>query len=302
MRRREFIAGLGGAAAWPMVARGQKAERIRRIGVLGSLAEDDPEMKPRLAAFRRVLESLGWSEGRDVRIDYRFAPGGAGQEQARAEEMVALRPDVIVATNTPATAALQRASSEVPIVFVNVSDPLGSGFIASLARPGGNLTGFMLFEASVAERWLAMLKEIAPALTRAALLANPKTTPYEYFQRAAEAAARSLGVSVVPSPIEIAADIERSIESFARAPNGGLLVPPDTTTLFHRDLRTNTPRPTMATTAWPSTEIVPSLIKSASRSSVTNRNIGNITLFQLIDDCPNCSVIERDLVSRAFLE
>ena len=237
MRRREFIGLIGGMATWPLTPRAQQLdEHIRRIGVLGSLAENDPEMQPRLAAFRQGLEKLGWSEGRNFRIDYRFAPGGAGQEQARAKEFVTLQPDVIVATNTPATAALQQESREIPIVFVNVSDPLGSGFVASLARPGGNITGWMLFEASITGKWLAMLKEVAPSLTRAAFLANPKTTPYDYFLNAAKTAASSLAIAVVPNPIEAAVDIERSIELFARAPDGGLVVLPDTTTLFHRDL------------------------------------------------------------------
>jgi len=237
MRRRDFITLLGGAAAaWPLAAHAQSGERMRRIGILASLAEDDPEMKLRLAAFRQGLENLGWSEDRNVRIDYRVAPGGAGQEQARAKELVALQPDVIVTNNTPGTVALQRESSEIPIVFVNVSDPIGSGFAASLARPGRNLTGWMLFEASVTGKWLAMLKEIAPDLTRAAFLANPKTTPYDYFLRAANAVAPSLAITLVPIPVETAVDIERSIKSFTRAPGGGLIVLPDTTTLLHRDL------------------------------------------------------------------
>ena len=237
MRRREFIVFASGAAVWPRTGRAQqRSDHMRRIGVLASLGEDDPEMKPRLAAFRQGLETLGWSEGRNVRIDYRFATGGSGEEQARAKELLALGPDVVVATNSPNTAALQRESGKIPIVFVNVSDPVGAGFIASLAQPGGNLTGLTLFEASIAGKWLAMLKEIAPDLTRAAFLANPKTAPYDYFLRAAETVAPSLGLVIMRSPIESAADIERSMESLARTPQSGLVVPPDTTTLFHRDL------------------------------------------------------------------
>jgi len=237
MRRREFIAFASGAALWPLAVRAQQRNgRMRRVGVLASLAEDDPEMRPRLVAFREGLEILGWSEGRDVRIDYRYATGGSGEEQARAKELLALEPDVVVATNTPNTAALQRESGKIPIVFVNVSDPVGAGFIASLAQPGGNLTGLMLFEASIAGKWLSMLKEIAPDLTRAAFLANPKTTPYDYFVRAAETVAPSLEVAIMRSPVDSAADIERSIESLAQAPHSGLVLLPDTTTLFHRDL------------------------------------------------------------------
>jgi len=236
MRRRDFIAGIAGSAtAWPLAARAQRAERMRRIGVLGILAEDDPQMKADLAAFRQGLERLGWSEGRNVRIDTRFAPAGA-QAQVLAKELVALQPDVILAHSTPVAAALQRESRTIPIVFVNVSDPIGSGFMASLARPGGNLTGLLNFEASITGKWLAMLKEIAPHLVRAAFIANPKTTHYDYFLRAAEAVAPSLAIELVPSTVENGADIERTIEVFARVPNGGLLWPPDSTTALHRDL------------------------------------------------------------------
>jgi putative ABC transport system substrate-binding protein len=200
-------------------------------------AEDNPETKARLAAFRQGLERLGWSEGRNVRIDYRFAPASSAvQAQVLAKELVALQPDVILGHSTVIAAALQRESHAIPIVFLSVSDPIGSGFIASLARPGGNLTGLMQYEASITGKWLAMLKEIAPRLARAALVANPKTSPYDYFLRAAEALAPSLAMAIVPSPIENAADIERAISSFARVPNSGLLLPPDSTTIVHRDL------------------------------------------------------------------
>ena len=208
---------------------------MRRIGVLIGLAEDDPETKTRLTAFRQGLERLGWSEGRNVRIDSRFAPAGTGQEQALAKELVATQPDVILAHTTQVAAALQRESRAIPIVFVNVSDPIGAGFIASLARPGGNLTGVLHYEASIAGKWLAMLKEIAPRLTRAALVMNPVGS-YDYFLRSTEALAPSLAIELVPSPVENAADIERAIESFARVPDGGLVLPPDATTTVHRDL------------------------------------------------------------------
>jgi putative ABC transport system substrate-binding protein len=178
LRRREFITLAGGTAAWPLTARAQQDERMRRIGVLASFAEDDPEMRARLAAFRQGLEKLGWSEGRNVRIETRYAPAAkTDQAEVFAKELVALQPDVILAHSTPITTALQRESRTIPIVFVNISDPIGSGFIASLARPGGNLTGLLLYEEGIIGKWLAMLKEIAPHLSRAALVANPKTTP-----------------------------------------------------------------------------------------------------------------------------
>ena len=236
MRRREFITLLGGAAAaWPLAAHAQQAEQMRRIGVLMGLAEDDQEMRARLAAFRQGLEKRGWSEGRNVRIDYRFAPASA-QMQVLAKELVALQPDVIFAHSTPVTAAVQRESSTIPIVFVAIADPVGSGFVASLPRPGGNMTGVMNYEASVIGKWLAMLKEIAPRLTRAALMGNPKTTPFDYFQHAAKVTAPSLGIEPVPTLVENATDIERAIASFASAPNGGLVVIPDVAAVVHRDL------------------------------------------------------------------
>ena len=236
MKRREFITLLGGAAAWPLAARAQQSDGMRRIGVLMGLAEDDPETKARLAAFRQGLDKRGWSEGRNVRIDYRFAPVSA-QAEVLAKELVALQPDVILAHTTPVIAALQRESRTIPIVFAGVANPIGSGFVASLPRPGGNLTGVMLYEASVTGKWLAMLKEIAPNLARAAFVANPKTaTFYDYYLQAAEAAAPSVGIEPVPTLVENATDIERAIGSFASAPNGGLVVIPDVAATVHRDL------------------------------------------------------------------
>jgi putative ABC transport system substrate-binding protein len=237
MRRRDFISLVGGSAvAWPLAARAQQAGGMRRIGVLMAFAEDDPEAKARLAAFRQGLEKRGWSEGRDVRIDARFTPAGT-QAQALAKELVALQPDVILAHSTPVTAALQRESRTIPIVFAVVADPIGSGFIASLPRPGGNITGVAQYEASVTGKWLAMLKEVAPGLVRAAFVANPKTaTYYDYFLRAGESMSPSLGIKLVPSLVENSADIERTIGAFARTPNGGLLLPPDVSTQVHRDL------------------------------------------------------------------
>ena len=235
VRRREFISLLGGVAAWPLAARAQQGGRVPRIGVLMVSDIDDPDAKARLAGLFQGLEGLGWSDRHNVRIDTRFALPGT-QVQALAKELVDLQPDVIVAQATPGTVTLQRATSVIPIVFVNVADPIGSGFVASLARPGGNLTGVLLFEASICSKWLSMLKEMAPHLTRAALVLNPKTAPYyQYYLRAAEAAAPSIGIDVVFSPIENdTAEIERSITSFARLSNGGLIISPDTTNTLQR--------------------------------------------------------------------
>jgi ABC-type uncharacterized transport system substrate-binding protein len=236
MRRRKFIALLAGATAWPLTARAQQADRVRRIGVLIGYTEDDPETKARLAAFRQRLEKRGWTEGRNVHIETRFAGSDSSKYEPLAKELVATQPDVILAHTTRVAAALQRESRVIPIVFVNVSDPIGSGFVASLARPGKNFTGVLQYEASVVGKWLAMLKEIEPRLERVAFVANPKTTPYDYFLRAAEAAAPALSVKMVSSPVATAANIEQAIESFAGTPNGGLLLPPDGTTILHRDL------------------------------------------------------------------
>jgi putative ABC transport system substrate-binding protein len=237
MRRREFITLLGGTLAWPLAARAQQAERMRRIGAFTGLAADDSVTKARLAAFRQELERLGWSEGRNVHIDYRFGGGRSDQYLSLAREMVGLRPEVILAQSTQFITSLQRETRAIPIVFTEVSDPVGAGFIASLARPGGNLTGVLLYEAGIVRKWLAMLREIAPPLTRVALIGNPKTTAFEYFQRAAEAAAASLAIELVPTPVgNAAADRERAITSLGQVPNGGLIVLPDPTTGAHRDL------------------------------------------------------------------
>jgi putative ABC transport system substrate-binding protein len=233
MKRRQFITLVGGAAAWPALAQAQ--ERMRRVGIFMGYSEDDPETKARLVKFRREFESLGWSEGRNVRIDLRFAAGNPDQFRGLAKELIDQQPDVILAHTTPVTASLRQETRTIPIVFVNVSDPVGSGFVINLARPGGNLTGVLQHEAGIAGKWLALLKEIAPHITRAALLAGPKTTAYDYFVRAAEAAAPSLAIELVPSPIDSAAGVDRVIDTFARVPNGGLVVLPDQTTFVHRD-------------------------------------------------------------------
>jgi putative tryptophan/tyrosine transport system substrate-binding protein len=237
MKRREFITLVGSAAAaWPLVARAQQGERVRRVGVLLGLAENDPEAQSWLGGFRQGLEKLGWLQS-NLLIDYRYAPGNSADEVlALVKEVIALRPDVILATGTSTVTAFQRQTRTIPVVFVAVSDPVGSGFIESMARPGGNVTGLLQYEATITGKWLALLKEITPSLTRAALMANPKVTAYNYFQRAAEGTASSLAIELTPLPVENAADIEHAVEYFARVPHGGLVLPPDTTTIAHRDL------------------------------------------------------------------
>ena len=231
MKRREFITFLGGAAAaWPLAATAQKSERIRLIGML--TAVNDPEMK----AFQQELEKRGWSEGRNIHIEYRYAPAGA-QLQTLARELVAMQSEVVFAMSRPATAALQKETSTIPIVFT-VIDPIGAGFIASLARPGGNLTGLMAYEPSTVGKWLSMLKEIAPQTARVALLGNPKTAVYyDYLLGAAQAVAPSLGIEAFPSRVENdAADIERAIAAIVSIPNGSMLVLPENTTTINHDL------------------------------------------------------------------
>ena len=236
MRRREFITLVGGAAMmWPLAARAQQPDRVRRVGVLIGYAEDDSETKGRLAAFRQGLERRKWVEGRNIQIEHRFAAASAGQHQELAKELVAMQPDVILAHTTPVTAALQRASHSIPVVFVNVSDPVGSGFIANLARPGGNLTGLLHYEPGIVGKWLGMLKEIAPRVTRVALMANRKTSPFDYFVRSGQTAASSLGIELVPRDVANADELERTVTSFARLPDSGLVVPPDATNFAHRD-------------------------------------------------------------------
>jgi putative ABC transport system substrate-binding protein len=236
MRRRDFIRLIGSSTvAWPLPLLAQQGERPRYIAILMGLAETDPETKERLVRFKNEMEKLGWSEGRNLRVEVRFAPAGA-QVARLAKELIALQPDVILAHSAQVAGALFRQTREIPVVFVNVSDPIGAGFIVSLARPGGNFTGVLHYEPGIVGKWLAMLKEIAPTVVRAAMVGDPKSLVYSYFVRTGQAAGRSLAIELVPTPVENAADIERSIESFASLLNGGLLLPPDITTITHRDL------------------------------------------------------------------
>lgn len=237
MIRRDFIKGMAGAAvaSWPLTASAQQAEWVRRIGVLVGLAKDDPETTARFVKFRQECERLGWFEGRNVTVEYRFAPAGA-EVRKRADELIALRPDVILAHTTPITSALHDKTRSIPIVFVNVSDPIGAGLVASLARPGGNVTGMLQYEAGIFGKWLGMLKEIAPNIRHVALLANPKLPGYDYLVRSTQTAAPALAIEIVPVPVATAADIEQSIAAFAKMPNSGLILPPESTTILHRDL------------------------------------------------------------------
>src|SRR5215475_1187598 len=235
MQRRAVIKLVGGIAiGWPLTASAQ-SEWIRRVAILMGLAENDPETGQRLAIFKNEMEKLGWSEGHNFRMEVRFAPAGA-QALQLAKELIALQPDVILAHSAQIAGALFKQTREIPVVFVNVSDPVGAGFIVSLARPGGNFTGVLHYEPGIVGKWLAMLKEIAPTVVRVGLVGDPKSPVYNYFVRTGQAAGRSLAIELVPTPVENAADIERSIESFAGTPNGGLLLPPDITTITHRDL------------------------------------------------------------------
>jgi ABC-type uncharacterized transport system substrate-binding protein len=236
MKRRSFITLLGGAAvAWPLAARGQQGERVRRIGVLMYLPADDPEGQARFAALVQALTQLGWTEGRNLRIDTRWA--NADDIRSHAMELAALAPDVLVAGTGTATAApLLQATRTVPIVFVSVIDPVGAGFVASLAQPGGNATGFTIFEYSMSGKWLEVLKEIAPRVTRAAVLRDPAVASGIGQFGAVQIVAPSLGVQVTPVDVRDAGEIERALTAFARGLNGGLIVTGTALAFVHRDL------------------------------------------------------------------
>jgi ABC-type uncharacterized transport system substrate-binding protein len=235
MRRREFITLLGGAAAmWPVAARAQQPKR--RIGALMSTPADDREGQARLAAFVEGLQQLGWTDGRNVRIDTRWPVGDADRGRS-AEELVAIAPDVILASASANVAALQRITRSVPIVFANVIDPVGAGFVASLARPGGNTTGFLAFEYSLSGKWLELLKEIAPNLTRAAVLRDPALAAgIGQFAAIQALAPPALGVELTPIDVRDPGEMERAIAAFARGPNGGLIVTASQSAVTHRDL------------------------------------------------------------------
>jgi putative ABC transport system substrate-binding protein len=226
IRRREFISLLGGAAAasWPIAARAQQAERMRRIGMLAALAVDDPESVARHTAFVQALQELGWTDGRNLRIDTRWGARDAERRRKYAAELVALTPDVIVATGSPSVGALQQATSTVPIVFVSVVDPVGSGFVASLARPAGNATGFTPHEYGMGAKWLELLKEIAPRLMQVAVLRDPASPAGIGLLAAMQGVAPSLGVDLRPVGVGDASEIERAVTALGREANGGLIV------------------------------------------------------------------------------
>jgi putative tryptophan/tyrosine transport system substrate-binding protein len=236
MRRREVITLLGGAAAWPAVARAQQGERVRRVGVINPFAANDLEGQARIAAFLQGLQERGWSVGRNVRIDIRGTTANAAEIRRHATELVALAPDVILSIGTPSVAALLQATRTIAIVFTVVGDPVGAGFVESLSRPGGNATGFMTFEFSLSGKWLELLKEIAPATTRAAVLRDPAITAGIGQFAAIQTAAPSLGVELTPVNVRDAAEIERAIAAFSRYPNGGLLVTGSPLIAVQRDL------------------------------------------------------------------
>jgi putative ABC transport system substrate-binding protein len=236
MRRREFIAFVGGAGAWPLAARAQQGERIRRVGVLTGLAESDTDAKAWLAAFEEGLQKLGWSQGRNLRIEYRWAGNDEVRMRSYAAELVGAAPDVLFAAATPALVALHRETRSLPIVFVQVADPVKLGFVASLARPGGNVTGFTTFEYSIGGKWLELLRDTAPGTTRVAVVFDPRNPTQGQYVQGIEASAPSFGVQLTLLPVRDAAEVERAIDEFAQQANGGLIVAPNIVTIHHRNL------------------------------------------------------------------
>jgi putative ABC transport system substrate-binding protein len=237
MRRRDFITLVGGAGAWPLAAQAQQAARMRRVGVLTALPQNDPEAQPRMTAFEAGLRELGWVEGRNLRLDYRWV-SDASQLRAQATELVGVAPDLIVAVSTPMVAGLLPVSRALPIVFVQVTDPVGSGFVTNFARPGGRVTGSTLFEFSIGSKWLEALKEIAPAVRRVAVVFNPDTAPFAplFWQPVVATASPTFAVAPMQMPVRDADGLAGEIESFAREPHGGLMVLPDVSTANNRDL------------------------------------------------------------------
>jgi putative ABC transport system substrate-binding protein len=235
--RRQFISALGSATAWPLAARAQQTDHMRRIGVLMSYAESDPAAQSEVAAFRGALPKLGWMEGNNLRIELRWAAGDADRERTFAKELVDLRPDLILGQTTAVTSALARETRTIPIVFVGVTDPIASGLVASLARPGGNITGFTVENAGQGGKWVELLKQIAPRTERIALLLNPDTSaPPQFIIPSIQAAASSFAVQVNTAPVHAKNEIEGVIAALARDPDGGLIVMPDPFNTVNREL------------------------------------------------------------------
>ena len=236
MTRRAFITLLGGAAVWPMTVRAQQPERVRRIGVLMPFEESDSDAQANITAFRQALQVLGWTDSRNVRVDYRWGGGEAGRISTYARELVGLKPDVILVSSPLVLQPLLQETRSIPIVFTQITDPVGSGFVASLAHPGGNVTGFAIAEFSMYGKSLEMLKEVAPHVARVAVLLNPEQAPQAGMWRAIEAAAASFRVQVTAADVRDSAEIKRAIDSFASESNGGLIVLPNVPTIVHRGL------------------------------------------------------------------
>ena len=237
MNRRAFIAALGGAAAWPVVARAQQPDRMRRIGVLLTIAGDDPETRDRMAVFRQGLETLGWTEGRNIRFDYRFADGDPARATAYAGELVNSSPDLILANGHAILAAVRQQTHNIPVLFVGVPDPVGDGFVESLSRSGNNLTGFTNFEFSMGGKWVQILRELVPGVTRVALLFNPETEPYvKAFTSAIEAAIPPHQTELVTTPVRDRHELEEAIATFAGQLGSGMIVAPGLFTAGHHEL------------------------------------------------------------------
>src|SRR6516162_6634050 len=234
MRRREFIAGLGSAAAWPVSAWAQQGDRVRRIGMLISRDEYDPEGKRRHSAFTQALADLGWTDGRNMRMDLRWGGSDSNRMRALAQELVGLQPDIILADGTPATVALQRETLTIPIVFAAVTDPVAQRVVPRLDRPSGNTTGFASFEVALGGKWLELLSEIAPGLKQAAIMFNPETAPVSPYMPSVETAARSLKVAPITAPVRSDGEIETAIIALGREPGGGLVVMTDGFMFGHR--------------------------------------------------------------------
>jgi putative ABC transport system substrate-binding protein len=243
MRRRDFITLLGGAAAtWPLAAHAQQSDRMRHVGVLVNGVATDVGRQARVAALIQGLRQLGWIEGQNLRIDVRWNAGDVQLARTYGAQLIGLVPDVILAASTTNLTVIQQATSTVPVVFVQVADPVAQGLVASMTKPGGNITGFANGEVSLGGKWLGLLKEIAPNLARVAVMFNPETSPGKFFVPALEAAASSLGVQAVTVPVRATVDIETAVERFGREPNGGLILPTDTFTRLNEKLIAETCR------------------------------------------------------------